>query len=183
MRNPNALSLATADSDGRPAVRMVLLKHLAPAGYLVFYTNYGSRKASELERTGRAAAMLYWEDLGKQVRFEGRVVRSPAAESDAYFATRPLRSQVNAWASRQSEPLEDVADLERRAAEKLREAETGPLARPSSWGGFRLWFEALELWAEGANRFHERIRYTRELAPDGACDFRAGPWSWQRLQP
>jgi pyridoxamine 5'-phosphate oxidase len=183
VRNPNALSLATVDAAGRPAVRMVLLKELAPAGYLVFYTNYGSRKAAELDGTGRAAAMLYWEELGKQVRFEGRVVRSPSRESDAYFATRPLQSQVNAWASRQSEPLADVADLERRAAEKVREAHGGALARPRSWGGYRLWFEALELWAEGAHRFHERLRYTRELTPADAFDFRAGPWSWQRLQP
>jgi len=162
----------------------VLLKHLAPEGYLVFYTSYGSRKATELERAGRAAAMLYWEALGKQVRFEGRVVRSPAGESDAYFATRPARSQLNAWASRQSQPLANVADLERRAAEKEGELRGGGvLSRPGSWGGYRLWFEALELWAEGADRFHERLRYTRDLTPTGAFGFRAGPWSWQRLQP
>ena len=182
-RNPNALALATTDAAGRPSVRMVLLKELAPAGYLVFYTNYGSRKAGELERTKRAAGMLYWEELGKQVRFEGRIVRSPAAESDAYFATRPLRSQLNAWASRQSEPLANPADLEQRATEKAREASGGALERPSSWGGYRLWFEALELWAEGADRFHERLRYTRELTPADAFSFRAGPWSSQRLQP
>jgi pyridoxamine 5'-phosphate oxidase len=182
-RNPNALALATTDAAGRPSVRMVLLKELAAAGYLVFYTNYGSRKASELEGTNRAAGMLYWEELGKQVRFEGRVVRSPAPESDTYFATRPLRSQLNAWASRQSQPLEEPVELERRAAEKSREAHGGALERPSWWGGYRLWFEALELWAEGTNRFHERLRYTRELAPADAFSFSAGPWSSQRLQP
>jgi pyridoxamine 5'-phosphate oxidase len=183
VRNPNALALATADAAGRPSVRMVLLKELAPQGYLVFYTNYGSRKAAELDRTGRAAGMLYWEELGRQVRFEGRVVRSPATESDSYFASRPARSRLSAWASRQSEPLGDIEELERRAAEKERELRGGAIPRPASWGGYRLWFDALELWAEGADRFHERLRYTRDLAPVDTSGFRAGPWSWQRLQP
>jgi pyridoxamine 5'-phosphate oxidase len=183
VRNPNAIALATADSAGRPSVRVVLVKELAPEGYLVFYTNYGSRKAAELDGTGRAAGVLYWEELGRQVRFEGRVVRSPAAESDAYFASRPARSRLNAWASRQSEPLADVADLERRAAEKARELRGGAIPRPTSWGGYRLWFDALELWAEGADRFHERLRYTRDLTPADAFGFRVGPWRWQRLQP
>jgi pyridoxamine 5'-phosphate oxidase len=181
-RNPNALALATADASGRPSVRMVLVKEIAPSGYLVFYTNYGSRKAAELDR-GRAAGVLYWEELGKQVRFEGPVVRSPAAESDAYFASRPERSQLNAWASRQSQPLRDIGELERRADEKARELRGGSIPRPQSWGGYRLWFEALELWAEGADRFHERVRYSRELAPADAFSFRAGPWTRQRLQP
>jgi len=183
VRNPNALALATADAAGRPSARMVLVKDLAPEGYLVFYTNYGSRKAADLDSTGRAAAVLYWEELGRQVRFEGRVLRSPAPESDEYFASRPVRSQLNAWASRQSEPLADLAELERRAAEKTREIRGGAIPRPPSWGGYRLWFDALELWAEGADRFHERLRYTRDLAPADAFGFRAGPWSWQRLQP
>ena len=182
-RNPNAIALATTDAAGRPAVRMVLLKELAAAGYLVFYTNYGSRKAADLAQTGRAAAVLYWEELGRQVRFEGRVLRSPAAESDAYFASRPARSQLNAWASRQSEPLADVAELDRRAADKSRELGGRTIPRPEYWGGYRLWFDVLELWAEGADRFHERLRYTRDLAPAGEHDFRAGPWKSQRLQP
>ncbi len=169
---------------------MVLLKELAAAGYLVFYTNYGSRKAAELERAGRAASGLYWEEIGRQVRFEGSVVRSPAAESDAYFSSRPWRSQLNAWASRQSEPLGDPAELEARAADKA--LESGPpnpgatvssLPRPAFWGGYRLWFDALEVWAEGADRFHERLRYTRELAALDGTAFRAGPWKQQRLQP
>ena len=182
-RNPNALALATADASGRPSVRMVLVKEIAPSGYLVFYTNYGSRKAAELDRASRAAGVLYWEELGRQVRFEGRVVRSPDAESDAYFASRPERSQLNAWASRQSQPLVDTAELERRAEQKARELRGAPVPRPPNWGGYRLWFEALELWAEGADRFHERLRYTRELAPDDAFSFGAGQWSWRRLQP
>jgi pyridoxamine 5'-phosphate oxidase len=189
-RNPNALALATCDDAGRPSVRMVLLKELAAAGYLVFYTNYGSRKAAELERTGRAAAVAYWEEIGRQVRFEGRVVRSPPAESDTYFASRPWRSQLNALASRQSQPLADPAELDRRAEQIARErgtpqagASSPALPRPASWGGYRLWFDAIELWAEGADRFHERLRYTRDLAPLDSANFRPGAWRWQRLQP
>ena len=188
-RNPNAMALATTDGGSRPAVRMVLLKELAAAGYAVFYTNYGSRKAAELLTTPRAAAVLYWEDIGRQVRFEGAVVRSPAAESDAYFASRALRSQLNAWSSRQSQPLDDPAALERRAERKARElglqtsgAPAG-VPRPDFWGGFRLWFDAVELWAEGDSRFHERLRYQRDLERSDDYGFRCGPWRWLRLQP
>ena len=115
-RNANAMALASADAAGSPSVRMVLLKELAPLGYAVFYTNYDSRKGAELAATGRAAAVLYWHELGRQVRFEGRVVRSPATESDRYFASRAPASQVNAWSSEQSRPLADPAALEERAA-------------------------------------------------------------------
>jgi pyridoxamine 5'-phosphate oxidase len=182
-RNANAIALASTDAAGRPSVRMVLLKELAPAGYAVFYTNYGSRKAAELEATRRAAAVLYWHELGRQVRFEGRVVRSPDAESDAYFLTRPWRSQVNAWSSEQSRPIADVAELERRAAEIAGTDATRALQRPPFWGGFRLWFDAVELWVEGADRFHERVRYERELRARNAYTFGGGRWQWQRLQP
>lgn len=192
-RNPNALALATTAASARPSVRMVLLKQLAPEGYGVFYTNYGSRKAAELEATGRAAGVLYWDELGRQIRFEGATVRSPAAESDAYFASRPWRSQINAWASEQSRPLADPLDLERRAAAKAAElgggdANVAPptdraLSRPAFWGGFRLWFDALELWQEGANRFHERLAYLRDLTTAGEHTFTASRWTWQRLRP
>jgi pyridoxamine 5'-phosphate oxidase len=181
-RNANAMALATTDSTGRPSARMVLLKELAAAGYAVFYTNYGSRKATDLTATGRAAAVLYWHELGRQIRFEGPVMRSPAAESDAYFATRPWRSQLNALASEQSRPLADPTILERRAAE-LAAKGARTFARPELWGGFRLWFDAIELWVEGADRFHERVRYERELTLQDADGFVAGSWRWQRLQP
>ena len=144
-RNANAMALASVDGEGRPSARMVLLKELAPLGYAVFYTNYGSRKAGERLSTGRAAAVLYWHELGRQLRFEGRVVRSPAAESDAYFATRPLASQINAWSSEQSQPLTHLAALEERAAKIAGTATDNGLPRPESWGGFRLWFDAVEL--------------------------------------
>ncbi len=192
-RNPNAMALATVDRTGRPSARMVLLKELVPAGYGVFYTNYGSRKASELDATRRAAAVLYWDELGRQLRFEGAIVHSPVAESDAYFASRAWRSQVNAWSSEQSQPIDDPMELERRASTKARElgitaAGKSPapgqrLPRPAFWGGYRLWFDAIELWAEGADRFHERLSYRRELGASQAHEFRPGPWSWQRLQP
>jgi pyridoxamine 5'-phosphate oxidase len=183
-RNANAMALASADARGRPSVRMVLLKELAPLGYAVFYTNYRSRKGAELLATGRAAGVLYWHELGRQVRFEGPVVRSPEAESDAYFATRPMASQINAWSSEQSAPLPDPAALEERAAKiASTKAAAGRLSRPDSWGGFRLWLESLELWVEGRDRFHERVRYERRLEARDACTFEPGRWTWQRLQP
>lgn len=183
-RNANAMALACAAADGRPSARMVLLKELAPLGYAVFYTNYGSRKGAELAASGRAAAVLYWHELGRQVRFEGPVVRSPTAESDRYFASRPQPSQINAWSSEQSRPLADPAALEERAAEvAATKATSQGLPRPEFWGGFRIWLEAIELWVEGRNRFHERVRYERRLTARDAHSFDAGGWSWQRLQP
>src|SRR5918994_4505162 len=153
-RNTDAMALASVDADGRPSARMVLLKELAPLGYAVFYTNYGSRKSVELESTRRAAAVLYWHELGRQIRFEGPVVRSPAAESDAYFASRPIASQVNAWSSEQSRPLLDPAALEERAARLVGSNAAGrALARPDFWGGFRLWLENVQLWGERGDRF------------------------------
>jgi pyridoxamine 5'-phosphate oxidase len=183
-RNANAMALASAAADGRPSVRMVLLKELATPGYAVFYTNYGSRKAAELAATGRAAAVLYWHELGRQVRLEGPVVRSPAFESDQYFASRPRPSQINAWSSEQSRPLLDPAALENRAAEiAATKISEGGLPRPEFWGGFRIWLEAIELWVEGRDRFHERVRYERRLTARDTHSFDAGRWSWQRLQP
>ena len=182
-RNANAMALASVDLGCRPSVRMVLLKELAPLGYAVFYTNYGSRKGAELLATRRAAGVLYWHELGRQVRFEGPVVRSPDSESDAYFATRPTASQVNAWSSEQSRPLPDPAVLEERAANVASKAAAGQLPRPDSWGGFRLWLESIELWVEGRDRFHERMRYERRLDARDAYTFETGRWTWQRLQP
>lgn len=183
-RNVNAMALASVDARGRPAARMVLLKQLAPEGYAVFYTNYSSRKGGELTATGRAAAVLYWHELGRQVRLEGPVVRSPDAESDAYFATRPFASQVNAWCSEQSRPLDDPAKLKQRADEiAATQGAGGSLPRPRSWGGFRLWLEAIELWLEGRDRFHERVRYERKLVVKDDFSFDPGSWTWQRLQP
>ncbi len=190
-RHPNAMSLATVDAGGRPSARIVLLKYFCPAdGFLTFYTHYKSRKAIEIEATGFAAAVLHWDKLGRQVRFEGPVMRAPEAESDAYFATRPLGSQINAWVSAQSRPLDSIESLMSSAREKALQlgvdpdgSAAGNLARPAFWGGYRLWFDALEFWQEGADRFHERLRYERELTARDSHSFDAGPWSWRRLQP
>jgi pyridoxamine 5'-phosphate oxidase len=111
------------------------------------------------------------------------VVRSPDAESDAYFATRPTASQINAWSSEQSRPLPDPAALEERAAKVASRVAAGQLPRPDSWGGFRLWLESVELWVEGRDRFHERMRYERRLDARDAYTFETGRWTWQRLQP
>jgi len=175
-KNPWAMALATTSPSGQPSVRYVLLKALSAAdGFLVFYTNYGSRKAAELEAAGRAAGALYWPDAGRQLRFEGRIERSPAAESDAYFASRPRLSQLNAWASAQSQPIESPERLDARLAElEAHFAGLAALPRPDGWGGYRLYINAVEFWLEGADRFHERLRYVQ--APDRN-------WSASWLQP
>lgn len=190
--NPGAMALATADEHGRPAVRMVLLKALSAQGFGVFHTHYESRKGRELASNGRAAGVLYWEELGRQLRIEGPVVRSPEKESDDYFRTRAPASQLNAWASAQSRPLENPDSLLRRVEACRRELGAGSredphapggVPRPPFWGGFRLWIDALELWVEGKHRFHERIRYERALRARDAASFEADAWSRQRLQP
>ena len=197
-RHPNAFSLATADNNGWPSARMVLLKELSLIhGYAMFHTNYRSRKGAELDGRAHAAAVLHWDRLGRQVRLEGPAVRCPAGESDAYFATRPWQSRLNAWVSDQSQPLKDPAELAERARRKAQEfnlpdpagtatpAESteAALERPHFWGGYRLWFMAVEFWSEGTDRFHDRVRYERTLTPSDEFSFAVGPWSWQWLQP
>ena len=189
--NPNAMVLATATADGRPAARVVLCKALQPdPGFLVFYTNYESRKGRELAGNPRAAAVLHWDYLQRQVRVEGPVVRAPESDSDAYFASRPLESRVGAWASRQSQPIESRARLLEavKAANQrfgLGQGKKDAVAvpRPPHWGGFRLWADTVELWVAGDARIHDRARWTRTLTPQGADQFAAGPWSATRLQP
>ncbi|HEY5623524.1 MAG TPA: pyridoxal 5'-phosphate synthase [Gammaproteobacteria bacterium] len=190
-RHPNAMTLATVGLGSRPSARIVLLKDLSrDQGFATFYTHYESRKAVELDRTGRAAAVLHWDELGRQIRFEGPVVRSPDAESDAYFATRSVASQINARVSAQSRPLDNLADLIARAKQQaddlgmdMTHPGPGSLDRPPFWGGYRLWIEALELWREGADRFHLRLRYERVLEQRDAHHFDSGAWSCRRLQP
>ena len=194
--NPNAMVLATCGADGRPSARVVLCKGItAEPGYIAFYTNYASRKGRELAATGRAAAVFHWDALHRQVRIEGPVVRAPAADSNAYFASRPWQSRLGAWASEQSEPVESRSALERAlgaAAERFgapvpnaQGSEPpfgGPIPRPSHWGGFRLWAESVELWIEGPARIHDRLEWKRALTAAGES-FAAGPWSVTRLQP
>lgn len=155
---PNAMALATATPAGAPSVRIVLLKSLDEDG-AVFHTNYESRKGRELAANPRAAAVMLWHDLSRQVRLEGPVERVSAAESDAYFATRPEGGRVSAAASPQSQVVADRAELERR----WQEAALAPGAgrRPDHWGGFRLRLESLEFWQGRENRLHDRLRFTR----------------------
>jgi pyridoxamine 5'-phosphate oxidase len=182
-RNPDAMVVASNTSDGQPSARVVLCRRLiASPGYVVFFTNYRSRKGRELESNPRAAAVLHWDALGRQVRLEGLVVRSPAQESDDYFASRPIDSRIGAWASLQSEPLASRTELMKRVATTAARYGTD-VPRPSHWGGFRLWPEAVELWCEGAFRVHDRARWTRALSQDGAHGFRCGAWHSTRLYP
>jgi pyridoxamine 5'-phosphate oxidase len=185
IRNPTAMALATADGRGRPSVRMVLLRGFSvDQGYGVFYTHRGSRKGRELGALPWAAGAFYWERLGRQLRLEGPVSLSPEAESDAYFATRPVGSQVNAWVSAQSEPIATYAELVTRVDEKKRSLTPGDrLSRPPYWGGFRLWFAAIELWMEGPDRLHERVRYERSLPAAPTSDAPRVAWRHLRLQP
>lgn len=196
-RHPNAMTLATVDTESRPSARVVLIKNLSRTeGYATFYSHYESRKSIELDGNPHAAGVLHWDRLGRQIRFEGRVVRCPDDESDAYFATRPTGSQLNAWVSEQSRPLNDLDELQRRAIDKARDLgltadyadgkaaqRAVHIPRPPFWGGYRLWFKAVELWSEGKDRFHERLRYERALTAMDAYAFTTGPWSHQRLQP
>ena len=157
---PEAMTLATADAEGTPSARMVLLKGADEDGF-VFYSGYASRKAHELEQNPRAALVFYWRPLGKQVRVEGGVERVPEAESAEYFATRPRKSRLAAWASQKSHPLASREELERRYAELEHEYEGREVPLPPHWGGFRLRPEAIEFWQHRENRLHDRIRYTR----------------------
>ena len=174
---PNAMTLATVDDDGRPAARIVLLKACDPRGF-VFFTNYASRKGRELGANAHAALLFYWAELERQIRIEGVVTRVPDAESDAYFASRPRASRLGAWASAQSEPVTDRAALEASfAATAARFDAAGEhVPRPPHWGGYVLAPTMLEFWQGRRSRMHDRVRYRRNPAHPGA-------WSIDRLAP
>ncbi len=159
--NPNAMTLATADDEGRPSARMVLLKDVDMDGF-VFYTNLGSRKALELNANPHAALCFYWKSLAKQVRVEGFIELVADAEADAYFASRPKLSQLGAWASKQSQTLEGRMALEKRVAKYTAKFNVGTIPRPDFWSGLRLRPVQIELWKEEAFRLHDRTRYTRD---------------------
>ena len=172
--DPDALALATADANGLPDVRMVLLKEATPAGF-VFYSNAESAKGRELEANPKAAGVLHWKSLRRQIRFRGEVERVSETEADAYFASRPLQSRLGAWASQQSRPLESRFALEKSVAKYAAKFALGPIPRPSYWVGYRIKPVYLEFWSDGAFRLHDRIAFRRET-PDA-------PWRKERLYP
>ena len=169
---PESMALATADGDGRPSARMVLLKSWGADGF-VFYTNYDGRKSRDLVANPEAALLFYWEPLGRQVRIEGSVVPTTPEESDAYYATRTLASRVGAHASHQSRPVADRATLDAEVARWTAEFRDGDVPRPTWWGGWRVTPRAFEFWQQGQDRLHDRVLY--EL--DGPS------WNIARLQP
>ncbi len=195
--NPNAMVLASVDAQGQPSARVVLCKDIRPQpGTLTFFTNYRSRKGVELAGNPRVAAVMHWDPLHRQVRIEGRVVRTSAGESDAYFASRAWQSRIGAWASRQSEPVASPAALAAAAEHTAQRfgvpspaacAPDAPdpgiaIPRPPHWGGYRLWAESVELWVQGAARLHDRARWRRSLEAQGES-FSAGDWRIERRQP
>jgi pyridoxamine 5'-phosphate oxidase len=169
---PTAMALATADAGGVPANRMVLLKGVDGDGF-TFFTNYDSAKGHDLTANPHAALVFHWQPLGRQVRVVGPVAPVPAAESDAYFATRPRGSQLGAWASPQSQPIDSRATLEQRVAELDAQWAEGEIPRPPHWGGFRVRPETIEFWSHRNDRLHDRERYRR--TPDGWAVDRLGP--------
>jgi len=173
IRDVNAMSLATASRDGRPSVRIVLLKTFDQDGF-VFFTNYESEKGKQLEANPYAALAFYWIELDRQIRVSGMVKKTSREESQSYFHSRPVGSQLSAWASRQSEVLDGRRMLDARMAEVSERFVDKPVPLPPHWGGYRLKPEGMEFWQGRANRLHDRFRYTRQAS---------GNWLIERLAP
>ncbi len=171
--DPNAIALATVDVHGMPNVRMVLLKDVE-ADSFVFYTNYNSVKAGELNSSGSAAFVLHWKSLRRQIRVRGHVTREDGAQADAYYTSRSLKSRLGAWASDQSQPLGSRAELMAKVAKVTVEQGPNP-KRPPFWGGFRVTPVEIEFWADGAARLHDRFRWSRDSVEE--------EWKITRLNP
>ncbi|MBI1215858.1 MAG: pyridoxamine 5'-phosphate oxidase [Alphaproteobacteria bacterium] len=170
--DPEAMALATVGADGRPSVRMVLLKQADESGFY-FYTNMKSRKGEEISHNGNVALCIHWKTCGRQVRVEGRAAPVPAWEADAYFHTRHPLSKLGAWASRQSQPLESRAALETRVREIAEKYKGQDVPRPPHWGGYAVTPSAIEFWQQGEGRLHDRFVFTRT----------AEGWDLTRLNP
>ena len=168
----NAMTLATASADATPAARIVLLKGFDDKGF-VFFTNYESAKARDLEKNPRACLLMFWAELERQVRVTGRVTRTSADESQKYFQSRPFESQVGAWASAQSRTIADRASLEARYAELAAKYAGSPVPLPPFWGGYRVAPDSIEFWQGRKSRLHDRLLYTRQ----------GGAWTRSRLAP
>lgn len=171
--DPNAMALSTVDATGMPNVRMVLLKEIE-ADAFVFYTNYTSAKGQEIEAAGKAAFVMHWKSLRRQIRVRGLVSREEGPQADAYYTSRSLQSRLGAWASHQSQPLASRGALMAEVAKVT--VTQGPMPkRPPFWGGFRITPVEIEFWADGAFRLHDRFRWTRASQADA--------WQVQRLNP
>jgi pyridoxamine 5'-phosphate oxidase len=171
--DPNAIALATVDAAGLPNVRMVLLKEIESKAF-VFYTNYDSRKGQEIAASGKAAFVMHWKSLRRQIRVRGLTEREDGPKADEYFASRSLKSRLGAWASQQSRPLSSREALMAEAA-KVGVTKGPNPPRPPFWGGFRILPLEIEFWADGAFRLHDRFRWSRETLES--------PWTTQRLNP
>jgi len=169
----NAIALSTVDAAGLPNARMVLLKEIE-ADAFVFYTNYTSAKAQELDHAGKAAFVMHWKSLRRQIRARGDITREDGPQADEYYASRSLKSRLGAWASDQSSPLSSRAALVAKVAKVTAQQGLNP-SRPPFWGGYRLIPTEIEFWADGAHRLHDRFRWTRRDAN--------APWQIERLNP
>ncbi|MBD3765327.1 MAG: pyridoxamine 5'-phosphate oxidase [Rhodobacterales bacterium] len=171
--DPNAIALATVDAQGLPNVRMVLLKEIEAEAF-VFYTNYDSRKGQEIAASGKAAFVLHWKSLRRQIRVRGLTEREDGPQADAYYASRSLQSRLGAWASRQSQPLASRLSLMAEVARVTAARGPNP-SRPPFWGGIRIRPVEIEFWADGAFRLHDRFRWSRDTFENN--------WEIQRLNP
>ena len=191
--NPDTMAIATSNSQGLPNVRMVLCKEInTEEGYVVFYTNYNSVKSMEIKENPKCSALFHWDKLGYQIRIRGEMLQSPDEENDTYFASRHLGSQVGAWASNQSNPVEDrealddqfkkILDRFNLTSESITRNEQ-KIPRPPHWGGYRLWIEEIEFWLNQKDRLHDRLHFRRALTISSEGIETEKNWTVKRLQP
>ncbi len=191
--NPNSMSISTIDAKGRPNSRMVLCKEVnEKLGYLVFYTNYESNKAKEIGVNNECSGLFHWDTFGYQVRVRGTIVQSPEVDSDKYFATRDIGSKLSAWASHQSQIVEDRESLDNQfqqtmdkfnVKESQLESSDINIPRPEFWGGYQIWIREIELWLNQKDRFHDRLSFKRTLAITSSGIEASNDWAIKRLQP